>query len=157
MFLYFKEVQNKELHKRYGVPMRTLQNWQKEELDVGSWRGDLYRELQAYLYIEEIEIKKIKEIFTQPELKALIACVNGTLPDKMFFEGDFWEKNFSDCCIYEGMQVAQFLPEGANLELFKNSVVGKLQKLCAFQKYVLFRYVFGFWESEGKDLDKYTA
>jgi len=157
MFLYIKEIGNRELHARYGVPMRTLQNWQKEELQVGSWRGDLYRDLQTHIYIERESLKKIKEIFKQAELKSLIACVNGTMPDIMFFAGNYWEAHFEDCCIYEPGNVAQFLPEGVDLDMFKKAVVDKLRGLDMFTKYVLFRYVFDFWEKKEKDLDSYTA
>lgn len=150
---------NKELENKYNVPIRTLQNWEKTEFFLDSWQGGLYRNLKVYNDIEKIVLEQLKTLFKKNELKALIASINGTMESTEFYSTkEVWAYHFTDSCIYESMQITQFLEENETLDLLKKSVSNKLLDLDTFSKYVLMQYCYDFWQKEGIDrnIDNYV-
>ncbi|QDD68199.1 hypothetical protein [Caminibacter pacificus] len=145
----------KELAEYFKLPVRTLQKWQKEYEET-NWRRHLLKKLDDYKFLEEETKKELREIFDKNEIKALIACVNSTIPSNDFWAlKKLWGYHIEECEKYEPMNITQFLPENADLEIFVKKLKDKINSLSIFQKYILFNEVFGFWKQKEKDLEEY--
>jgi len=132
---------------------RNFRNWANE--DSGTWRRKLIEKLDEIKQLEEATKEELKNIFRAKDIKALISCLSSTLPSEEFWKTNYWGLHIEDCAIYEGMSIAQFLPEDINLELFVKQLKDKVDNLSTFQKYILFKEVFGFWQQKQPDLEKY--
>ncbi len=149
------KIEHKEINELFGVPVRNLHNWAKEERN--NWRFKLYTQLKQIGAIFDVSLEVLRKRFKKNEMKALIASVNSTIPSNEFYlSEEAWAWHFEDACHYEPMEIGQFL-EGENLDTFRKAVSAKLKELDPFTRYVLFRVVFGFWgeENEVKNLEEY--
>ena len=148
---------NKELNKKYSIPVRTLQNWSKKEQEDNNWNGEIYRQLKIYSLLEDKSLQDIKETFKEEELKILIASMNGVLPTIDLIKINFLEMYLQDTLLYEASNVVQFLKEDEDVEVYINATISKIKKLKEFDRYVLVKFCIDFWEKYSKDevdLDK---
>lgn len=124
---------------RYNIPYNTALGWKKQQNNTSDYKGLLYDRLSVYITMEINTEKKIKQLFTKKELKAIWGSLNGNMYSMDLIESkNYLAYGFKDYCVYNSMEAGQFTDD---LEVFSKTVSEKLLTLVEFERYVLLEFL----------------
>lgn len=135
---YFSDITASEVAREFTIPTATAVAWQKRENIDGDWRGHLIDRLKLFTIMQDDSTAKIKALFTENELMAILGSINCTIiGNEMVMSDKLLSYQFMDYCVYEDIEASQF----GDLEVLQKSVLQKLSSLSSWDRYCLLEYL----------------